>query len=429
MLTRSSVKAGVVGTIAAAALLVSSATLQADKFKLWVLAAPTGKVADAIVALEAGRLAEADKLFQQAIAANPDAILATLGRAQIALSEQRLSAADKAVSDVLKRRPDLPEAHNMRGVLLWLQNKPSDARAEFVKAIALNSRFITPYLYLAAMARAASDYPQAILEYDKLTRLAPRLPAGYIGKAEAQMTMGKSADAFSTLRGWKVADPKSTLPFQVIAALHMANGDPRSALEELRGAVRIDGRDPATLTALGGAHLALGEVPAASTQFQHALAIDASYAMARLGLADIALRSGDTEGAKAAYRAVLKLDAANTVAQNNLAWMLADQGQGLEEALKLAEEATKREPEYVDGLDTLGWVHYRRAEYSRAIAAFVKAKNLAPSRGDIAAHLGMAYVKAGRKQEALIELRRALAWKGELTNRREIETLVATLTQ
>ena len=411
-------------------LLLSSANVQADKFRLWALGgAPTGKVADALNALESGRLAEADALFQQAIAANPDLIVASLGRAQIAITEQRLSAADKMVSDVLQRNPNLPEAHNMRGVVLLLQKKTAESRTAFMKAAALNTRFVTPHMYLAAIARAASDYPEAIREYQELMKLAPRLPAGYIGKAEAQMMTGKSAEAFATLREWKIADPKSTLPFQVIAALHMANGAPRLALEELGGAMRLDARDPATLTALGSAHLALGEVPAATTQFNLALAINASNAMARMGLADIALRSGDLEGAKAAYRAVLKVDAQNAVAQNNLAWILADQGRDLEEALKLAQAATKREPEYVDGHDTLGWVHYRRAEYLRAIAAFSKAKSLAPSRGDIAAHLGMAYAKAGRKQEALTELRRALQWKGELTNRREVETLIATLAQ
>jgi len=90
---------------------------------------------------------------------------------------------------------------------------------------------------------------------------------------------------------------------------------------------------------------------------------------------------------------------------------------------------TKAQPGYVDGQDTLGWVHYKRAEYAPAIAAFSRAKTLAPARGDIAAHLGMAYAKAGRKQEALAELRRAMAWKGDLANRREVEALVASLSQ
>ena len=430
MLTRASFRTGSVGVIAAGILLLSSANVQADKFKMWGLgAAPTGKVADALIALEGGRLAEADALFQQAIAANPDLVVASLGRAQIAISEQRLSVADKMVSDVLQRNPNLPEAHNMHGVVLLLQKNTAASRSAFMKAAALNQRFVTPHIYLAAIARAASDYPEAIREYQELTRLAPRLPAGYIGKAEAQMMLGKSADAFATLKEWKVADPKSTLPFQVIAALHMANGAPRLALEELGGAMQLNARDPVTLTARGSAHLALGEVPAATKQFELALSIDASYAMARMGLADVALRSGNLEGAKTAYRAVLRLDAQNTVAQNNLAWILADQGKDLEEAVKLAEAATKREPEYVDGHDTLGWVHYRRAEYARAIASFSKAKSLAPTRGDIAAHLGMAYAKAGRKQEALTELRRALLWKGELNNRREVEALIATLVQ
>jgi tetratricopeptide (TPR) repeat protein len=198
-------------------------------------------------------------------------------------------------------------------------------------------------------------------------------------------------------------------------------------LEELQGATKLDARNPGLLSALGGVYLALNQVPAAAAQFNLALGIDASNVVARMGLADVALRSGDLEGAKAAYRAVLKTDAENSAAQNNLAWILADQGKDLEEALTLATAATRREPDYADGQDTLGWVHYRRGEYPQAITAFSSAKKLAPTRGDIAAHLGMAYAKAGRKQEALVELRRALSLKGDLPNRREVEALVATL--
>ena len=112
---------------------------------------------------------------------------------------------------------------------------------------------------------------------------------------------------------------------------------------------------------------------------------------------------------------------------NNAAWLLATQGKDLNEALRLAQAAVKREAGYVDGQDTLGWVRYCRGEYAQAIAVLRTAKSLAPTRGDVAAHLGMAYAKAGRKTEAVAELKRALSSGTELSNRKEIEQLIQTL--
>ena len=99
----------------------------------------------------------------------------------------------------------------------------------------------------------------------------------------------------------------------------------------------------------------------------------------------------------------------------------------LNESLRLAEAAVQLEPTYVDGLDTLGWVHYRRADYANSIATLTKARKLAPLRMDIAAHLGLAYAKAGSGPQALAELKAALASKPPLPNRAELERVVKEL--
>ena len=41
----------------------------------------------------------------------------------------------------------------------------------------------------------------------------------------------------------------------------------------------------------------------------------------------------------------------------------------IDEALKLATQATKSDPTYVDAFDTLGWIYYLRADYRSAATA------------------------------------------------------------
>ena len=151
--------------------------------------------------------------------------------------------------------------------------------------------------------------------------MAPRLPAAYIGQAEAHMLMDDPTAAFGALNAWKAADPGVFLPSRVIATVHLARGSAPLAIQELQGALKVILKDAETLSALGGAYLAAGNRQAASTQFAAALAVDAKNVTAAMGQAELAAASGNTERALAAFEAVLAIDPAHAVAQNNVAWL------------------------------------------------------------------------------------------------------------
>ena len=235
-----------------AAFVISGRELHADKFRLWSTYQPTGKFAEALVALQESKVKEADALFRAVLEKDPDMAYAALGRAQIAITQENLDAAEAAVTAVPKKQPSMSEAHNMKGLVLMLRKKPVPARAEFTEAIRLAPSYVTPRLYMAAMSRADGNFSQALRDYQGLTRIAPGLAAGYIGQAEAHMMLGKPADAFKVLESWKQASPKALMPYQVIGALHVANGAPRKAIDELQAALRLNSSDAATMTASAG---------------------------------------------------------------------------------------------------------------------------------------------------------------------------------
>ena len=277
------------------------------------------------------------------------------------------------------------------------------------------------------LARFSGDYAKAAAEYKALTEVAPRLPAGYLGQAESQMLLGHEAEAIRILEGWKAADTKSLLPYQVLANVYIADREPRKAVPQLQAALARSPHDSATLTVLGTAYAAAGDAKSATAQYEEALAANSANADAAIRLGGREAGAGQTDRALAHFRSALKADPNNVVACNNIAWLLATQGKDLDEALRLAELAAKRDPNYADGHDTLGWVRYRRGEYVPAVTALKEAKALAPSSTDIAAHLGLAYAKTGHKQEALAELKRALAPGNKVSDRPELERVVAQL--
>jgi tetratricopeptide (TPR) repeat protein len=351
------------------------------------------KLNQAVKLLGEGNLKQADVILQEVLQKDPSQVYALFGRAQIAMSDGRLTDAERGVNSILKSQNELPEAHSMKGVVLLLQKRPDEARTAFLRAIELRPSLVIPRFYLGAIARGKGDYVEAVAQYKALTQTAPGVAAGYLGQAEAQVMLRNIPEAFRILQSWKTVPGSGSTPYHVIANVYLAERDPAKAVEELRLALAKNPGNSVTLTYLGDAQLA----------------------------------SKDTAHAIESYRLAIKADAKNAIAHNNLAWVLAERDADLTEALRLAEIATTLEPAYEDAHDTLGWVLYKRNEYGKAVDALTKARKLAPNRMDIAAHLGLAYAKAGSRAQALTELRAVLASKTPLPNRAELERVVGEL--
>jgi thiol-disulfide isomerase/thioredoxin len=93
---------------------------------------------------------------------------------------------------------------------------------------------------------------------------------------------------------------------------------------------------------------------------------------------------------------------------NALAYELAERGEQLDKALEYARKAESGVPagdEFKEmGAavhDTLGWVYLKRGETDKAIAALSAAAAAAPDQQEIIWHLGQAYEKAGKQDEAI----------------------------
>jgi len=117
---------------------------------------------------------------------------------------------------------------------------------------------------------------------------------------------------------------------------------------------------------------------------------------------------GEKEAAERAYRATLELDADNAIAMNNLAFLLAERGEDLEQALGLARRAGELAPEDEEILDTTGWVHWKRKETDAAIRLFADALGKAPGNESYRRHLLLALEAKADGSAAMEELKSLL---------------------
>jgi tetratricopeptide (TPR) repeat protein len=238
------------------------------------------------------------------------------------------------VDAIIARYPRDSRIQALKGIYELRRNRGQEAVACFRKAILLDGGNVTAWEYLVTTYMDLNERRKA---FDILTRAKQRLP--------------RYAVQWKTLEGY--------------AQLH--SGSPKKAVAILESVVREK----------------------AKIKDQDLLVrANTSLAMAYETL-------GRKKSSREAYGRVLELDAHNTLAMNNLAYLLAEEGIMLRQALRLAENAVMFEPDNGVFLDTLGWVHYQLADYDIARQIIEKAIATGVGEPEIFRHLGKVYEKLG----------------------------------
>jgi tetratricopeptide (TPR) repeat protein len=93
---------------------------------------------------------------------------------------------------------------------------------------------------------------------------------------------------------------------------------------------------------------------------------------------------------------------------NYLGYSWIDRGERLPEALAMVEKAVAANPQSGAMVDSLGWAHYRLGDYKKAVEKLEQAVELDAGDPEINNHLGDAYWKVGRRDEAQFQWRRVL---------------------
>jgi len=129
--------------------------------------------------------------------------------------------------------------------------------------------------------------------------------------------------------------------------------------------------------------------------------------------------------AKQVYQRILAIDPRAVVAANNLAYLYADEGENLDEALSLAQSAKSARPHDADVNDTLGLVYLRRdlpALAKEPLEQSVKAK---PRNALYQYHLGLTYLKLGDTAKGRAALERALELEPSFAKAAEVRKALA----
>ncbi len=149
----------------------------------------------------------------------------------------------------------------------------------------------------------------------------------------------------------------------------------------------------------------------------------------KLQLASTLERERKYNDAEAIFRQMIVEDPKNSDALNSLAYMLAERGQKLDEAVTLVERALVIEPGNGAYLDSLGWAYYKQNRLDQAEAPLREAAKQLPTVSVIQDHLGEVLSKRGLYQEAIDAWQRALDGDGDDVSRSQLDDKIKSARQ
>ncbi len=302
---------------------------------------------------------------------SPDNLGALEALFKVQSAQKDWQAATTIADRIKSTHPDKALGYYFNGLLLQAQNQLQESLPEFRKALELSPDAIQPLTQLIKSHLALKDTESAIEQLDEVLNKNAKNFVAYNLKGEVslyQKNMTAAAEAFEQAISIK---PDWPLPYRNLANLHLASKDRDNAIVVYQRGVEATKGSPLMVTALAG----LYEI------------------------------SGNTEEAIKLYEATLIKDENNAVASNNLAMLLIDH-RGDESSLKRAASLIESlmdtsNPAY---LDTIGWLKYKQGNAEDAISYLKKAVDAAPKTAGMRYHLGVAYLKAGDKDAAKVEL-------------------------
>jgi Flp pilus assembly protein TadD len=135
--------------------------------------------------------------------------------------------------------------------------------------------------------------------------------------------------------------------------------------------------------------------------------------------------TGQGAQARPAYEQILKLQPDNALALNNLAFIMAQNGEDLDQALTMVQRAREELPNDANTADTLGLIYIKKGRNDDAIRIFRELIERNPA--DVSAHLrlAMALLQKGDKLQARKELENCTHYRPNPTQEAEIKDLMA----
>ncbi len=265
------------------------------------------QLAAAMAHHRAGRLAEAERLYRLACAADPRNARAFHLLGVVAHQLGRADAAE-LVGRGLALDPNIAEAHNDHGVILAAQGRLDAAAASFAQAVALKPDYGEALASLGAALHRLGRLDETVAHFTRAVERAPNSAPAHVHLATALRQQGRREDAVAHYERALTLAPGLAEAHLSLAALLQELGRLDAALCHCERAVALRSDWAGARNNLGNVLRELGRLDEALAQYDRALALDASSPIAHHNRGLALRRLGDIAAARAAFARAAALE-------------------------------------------------------------------------------------------------------------------------
>ena len=333
-------------------------------------------------------------------------------------------------------------ALSARGLANLQLGKTAEAKADLQEVLSNSPKSSGAMVNLAKVFIAEKNTAEALKLYENaLAADAKNFDAlsGTIGVLNRQQQFAAAHSKVDEFLGKNAGkkDVQAAL-YYLKSDIFLAEKNAEAAEAELKKSLEADENYLPAYSAYAALLIGKNQTDAAIEQYKTAVQKRPSAALhTLLGMLEEA-RENAAEAEKN-YRRALEIMPEAPIAANNLAWLIADGGQGnLDEALRLAQSAVNRNSSVSAYYDTLGWVYFKKGLYSPAVEQLKKAVSLDEANAKRAGgqtnaayrlRLGTALASAGDKSSARKEVEISLSNEQNLSRKeaQDAKNLLASL--
>ncbi len=355
---------------------------------------------------------QARQSFQKAIELRGDYLLARLALAQLQVTRGEYDAALKSVEQILTYDPNSLSGRMIQAAAMLGQKRFTESKALLQSMAKASPNSSEVYFQMGVAGLMENKYKDAEDAFKKAWQLNPANPRGLFGVVQSYLGQNEPDQALTALRTEVDKQPNRLDLRELLANTEVLTGKFDAAVadyQKVMDAVDKNSKERAQLYfRIGETYRRKGDNANAIANLQKAREAmpENPDLLTHLGLAFD--QAGRWNEAKQVYEASIKINSNNGPALNNLAFILAEHGGDLDDALSKAQRAKQLMPNLAEVSDTLGWIYVKKQQSDAAIDILKDLVTRVPNNATFRYHLAMAFNNKGDRSKAVKELQEAL---------------------
>jgi tetratricopeptide (TPR) repeat protein len=365
--------------------------------------------------------------FVKAIQKNQNYLEPRLALAEMAQLKGDYQTVLRYANEILQVNPNLTRVRVLRAVSLINTGNTADGRKELTALEKAYPQDKELQLQLGVLELHDKNFKAAEEYFRKLATAESSDVRPLSGLTQTLAAEGQLDKAVALLAEEVKKSPNNNQLHYLYASTAALAGRYDTAIEEFQRLATVNPKVPQIYMALGNSYRLKGDYPNALSALNKAASLAPKDPTPIVAQAEVFTRSGRSPQALEKYRAALQIAPDNATLLNNVAYLLADTGGSLDEALKYARRALQIDSKQPRYSDTLGWIYFKQKLNDSALQVFRTLIASNPDNPTFHYHLAMVLLQKGDKSNAKTELQNALSKKPSDEVRHNVEAALSKI--